>query len=354
MSDIDPQSPPQKTAIRLAACAKTFADGTRALEPMSLEIKGGETIVFLGPSGCGKTTTLRIIAGLESPDSGGKIFFGSEDVTDLPIEERNVGMVFQSYALFPNMSVEQNIAYGLKIRKIAKKDIADRVEQMLAMMHIEELRNRTIDQLSGGQRQRVALARAIAVRPKVLLLDEPLTALDALLRERLRVDIDQLLRSLGITTVYVTHDQAEAMSLGDRIVVMDRGRAAQIGTPREIYFKPQEAFVADFIGTMNRISGVVNNGKFSANGGSIKWDADQSGAVDLLFRPENAVITDKASAVFSGTVATSFFLGDRMRIIIDGIGNEQVTLETDNRATLKQGDAVSIAIDPEHLVSIKQ
>lgn len=352
MSDVDSQSMLQKIAIRLEGCAKTFPDGTRALEPMTLEIKGGETVVFLGPSGCGKTTTLRMIAGLESPDKGGKIFFDTEDVTGFPIEERNVGMVFQSYALFPNMNVEQNIAYGLKIRKIPTQEMVARVDEMLAMMHIEELRDRTIDQLSGGQRQRVALARAIAVRPKVLLLDEPLTALDALLRERLRVDIDQLLRSLGITTVYVTHDQAEAMSLGDRIVVMDRGRAAQVGTPREIYFKPQEAFVADFIGTMNRISGVVTNGQFSANGGSMKWDIDQSGEVDLLFRPENATITEEASGVFSGTVVTSFFLGDRMRVIIDGIGNGQVTLETDNRANLNKGDTISIAIDPESLVSV--
>jgi putative spermidine/putrescine transport system ATP-binding protein len=200
----------------------------------------------------------------------------------------------------------------------------------------------------------VALARAIAVRPKVLLLDEPLTALDALLRERLRVDIDQLLRSLGITTVYVTHDQAEAMSLGDRIVVMDRGRAAQIGTPQEIYFQPREAFVADFIGTINRISGVVKNGEFSAPGGSMKWDTNQTGPLDLIFRPENTAITDESSGAFSGTVATSFFLGDRMRIIIDGIGEEQLTLETDNRVQLRKGDPVSIAIDPEALVSIQQ
>ena len=297
----------QKTSIRLKACAKTFADGTRALEPMTLDIEGGETIVFLGPSGCGKTTTLRIIAGLENPDSGGRIFFDSEDVTDLPIESRNVGMVFQSYALFPNMTVEKNIAYGLKIRKLPNQDITARVEQMLDMMDIIELRDRTIDQLSGGQRQRVALARAIAVRPKVLLLDEPLTALDALLRERLRVDIDKLLRSLGITTVYVTHDQAEAMSLGDRIVVMDKGRAAQVGTPREIYFEPKEAFVADFIGTMNRISGTVTNGEFKAKGGSVRWNTDQSGTVDLMFRPENAAITDNTSEAFTGTVATHFF-----------------------------------------------
>ena len=342
----------QKISIKLKDCAKTFADGTLALESMSLDVEGGETLVFLGPSGCGKTTTLRIIAGLESPDSGGQIFFDSEDVTDLPIEERNVGMVFQSYALFPNMSVEQNIAYGLKIRKLPKQDITSRVQQMIEMMQIEELRSRTIDQLSGGQRQRVALARAIAVRPKVLLLDEPLTALDALLRERLRVDIDNLLRSLGITTVYVTHDQAEAMSLGDRIVVMDRGRVAQVGTPREIYFKPKEAFVADFIGTMNRISGVAVNGMFTASGGSMKLDTNLSGPVDLLFRPENAVITDSHSEAFSGTVATSFFLGDRTKIIIEGISEEKITLETGNRVALKQGDLISISIDPESIVSL--
>ena len=352
MNDQEQQKSQQKTAIRLDACAKTFADGTRALEPMTLEIEGGETIVFLGPSGCGKTTTLRIIAGLESPDEGGHIFFDNEEVTHLPIEERNVGMVFQSYALFPNMSVEQNIAYGLKIRKLPTQDISTRVEKMLEMMHIEELRSRTIDQLSGGQRQRVALARAIAVQPKVLLLDEPLTALDALLRERLRVDIDRLLRSLGITTVYVTHDQAEAMSLGDRIVVMDKGRAAQVGTPRDIYFNPKEAFVADFIGTMNRINGTAANGKFNASGGSMVLNTDQSGAVDLMFRPENAVITDSNSEVFSGTVATSFFLGDRMRIIIDGIGDEKITIEAGNREKFKQGDKISIAIDPDSIVSL--
>lgn len=340
----------QKTSIRLEACAKTFGDGTVALKPMTLDIKGGETIVFLGPSGCGKTTTLRIIAGLESPDAGGRIFFDDQEVTDLPIEQRNVGMVFQSYALFPNMSVEQNIAYGLKIRKLPREEINSRVEEMLDMMHIEELSHRTIDQLSGGQRQRVALARAIAVRPKVLLLDEPLTALDALLRERLRIDIDRLLRGLGITTVYVTHDQAEAMSLGDRIVVMDKGRAAQVGTPREIYFHPKETFVADFIGTMNRISGVAADGQFTTTGGSMSWQSDQNGSVDLMFRPENAELTDNQSNAFTGTVGASFFLGDRTRIIIEGIGDEKITIETGNRVALEQGDEISIAIDPESLV----
>lgn len=335
----------QRTSIRLEACAKTFPDGTKALEPMTLEIEGGETIVFLGPSGCGKTTTLRIIAGLESPDAGGRIYFDEEDVTDLPIEQRNVGMVFQSYALFPNMNVEQNIAYGLKIRKMPEAGISTRVNEMLDMMHIHELKGRTIDQLSGGQRQRVALARAIAVQPKVLLLDEPLTALDALLRERLRVDIDELLRGLGITAVYVTHDQAEAMSLGDRIVVMSHGRVAQLGTPRNIYFEPKEKFVADFIGTMNCINGVVRDGYFETGGGRIAWKSGGNGPTEFLFRPQNATIAEPTNGMLKGYVSGVFFLGDRTRLIVEGVGREKLTIETDSRREYREGDEIGIDID---------
>ncbi|MGI9294457.1 MAG: ABC transporter ATP-binding protein [Pseudomonadales bacterium] len=337
----------QRTSIRLQACAKTFPDGTKALEPMALEIEGGETVVFLGPSGCGKTTTLRIIAGLENPDAGGSVYFDEEDVTDLSIEQRNVGMVFQSYALFPNMNVEQNIAYGLKIRKMHQLEIAARVNEMLDMMHIQELKGRTIDQLSGGQRQRVALARAIAVQPKVLLLDEPLTALDALLRERLRVDIDELLRGLGITAVYVTHDQAEAMSLGDRIVVMNHGRVAQVGTPRNIYFEPKEKFVADFVGTMNRINGVVREGFFEAEGGRIAWKSGGSGTTEILFRPESATITEATNGMLKGHVSGAFFLGGRTRLIVDGVGQEKLTIETDSRKEYRKGDEIGIDIDPD-------
>jgi len=334
----------QRTSISLQGCAKTFPDGTRALEPMTLDIEGGETVVFLGPSGCGKTTTLRIIAGLESPDAGGRIYFDEEDVTDLPIEHRNVGMVFQSYALFPNMNVEQNIAYGLKIRKISRPEISTRVNEMLDMMHIQELKGRTIDQLSGGQRQRVALARAIAVQPKVLLLDEPLTALDALLRERLRVDIDELLRGLGITAVYVTHDQAEAMSLGDRIVVMSRGRVAQVGNPRTIYFEPQEKFVADFIGIMNHINGVVRNGYFETECGRIAMTSRPDGAAEIFFRPENAAITEPGKGMLKGYVSGAFFLGDRTRLIVGGVGQEKLTIEIDSRREYAKGDEIGIDI----------
>ncbi len=340
----------QSTAIRLDSCAKTFTNGAKALDPISLQIEGGETLIFLGPSGCGKTTTLRIIAGLEEPDSGGKVYFDEDDVTDLPIEHRNVGMVFQSYALFPNMNVEQNIAYGLKIRKMPAVQITERVGEMMEMMHISELRERSIDQLSGGQRQRVALARAIAVRPKVLLLDEPLTALDALLRERLRVDINSLLRSLGITTVYVTHDQAEAMSLGDRIVVMDRGRVAQLGTPREIYFDPQNEFVADFIGIMNRLDGVVIDGYLETTGGRLATPEVKAGPIRALFRPENVQILSPEQAPLVGVVSTAFFLGDRTRLIISNLTSENITIETENRHTFKPGDRIGISIDPTHLL----
>ena len=188
-------------SVHVEACSKTFHDGTQALDALTLDIARGETVVLLGPSGCGKTTMLRIIAGLDRPDAGGRVWFNGGDVTRVPIEQRNVGMVFQSYALFPNMNVADNIGYGLKIRGIGAAERATRVAELVALTGIEGLEHRRIDQLSGGQRQRVALARAVAIRPSVLLLDEPLTALDAALRERLRGELDRLLRALGITTV---------------------------------------------------------------------------------------------------------------------------------------------------------
>ena len=337
------------TAVSLIECAKTFADGTRALWPLSLEIEDGETVVFLGPSGCGKTTTLRIIAGLESPDPGGRVLFNGEDVTQVPIELRNVGMVFQSYALFPNMNVEQNVAYGLKVRKVSGEEIARRVREMLEMMDIVELKDREIDQLSGGQRQRVALARAIAVQPRVLLLDEPLTALDALLRERLRVDIDALLRRLGITAIYVTHDQAEAMALGDRIVVMSHGRVAQVGTPRQIYYQPSNRFVADFIGTMNRVRGVISNGVVRTAAGAIPWSKEEAGEVEVLFRPENLTFTDPGEGHLAGVVEAAFFLGDRTRIIVRGGGDTVLVVETSDRHEFTQGENVGLVVGPDTL-----
>jgi ABC-type Fe3+/spermidine/putrescine transport system ATPase subunit/ABC-type molybdate transport system permease subunit len=346
------------TALRLVNCAKTFVDGTRALEPFNLKVEAGETVVVLGPSGCGKTTLLRIIAGLESPDSEGKVYFGEDDVTDVPIEKRNVGMVFQSYALFPNMTVAENIAYGLKVRGIEAAPRHQRVSEMLDMMKIGELQNRRIDQLSGGQKQRVALARAIAVRPKVLLLDEPLTALDAKLRDRLRVEIDSLLRSLGITAIYVTHDQSEAMALGDRIVVMNMARVAQVGAPREIYFEPKTRFVAEFIGTINRLKGRLQEDRLMFLGGSIPLPsssavrAGENGNVELFFRPEHAALVEFGQGHLHATVVASFFMGDRTRLIIEGSSDDYLTIETKGIQSFTIGQRVEVAIDPGALLTL--
>lgn len=344
------------TSLRLEGCSKTFADGTRALEPFDLSVQAGETVVILGPSGCGKTTLLRIIAGLESPDPGGKVYFGGEDVTEVPIEKRNVGMVFQSYALFPNMTVAENIAYGLKVRGVDAARRDRRVSQMLDMMKIGELRNRPIDQLSGGQKQRVALARAIAIRPRLLLLDEPLTALDAKLRDALRVEIDSLLRSLGITAIYVTHDQAEAMALGDRIVVMNIARVAQVGTPREVYFAPNSRFVAEFIGTINRLKGRAQGDRLILPGGSlplperVRGPAD--GEIELFFRPEHAKLVDPGQGGLQARVAASFFMGDRTRLILEGPVEEGLTVETAGNHDFRKGQRVEVWVDPEALLPL--
>ena len=318
----------EAVAIRLEACGKTFADGTRALEPLALEVHAGETLVLLGPSGCGKTTLLRIIAGLEWPDAGGRVWFGDEDVTAQPIERRRVGMVFQSYALFPNMTVAENVGYGLKVRKVEAAERERRVRELLEMMRLADLGHRRIEQLSGGQRQRVALARALAVQPRVLLLDEPLTALDAKLRETLRAEIDRLLRGLGITAIYVTHDQAEAMALGDRVAVMEKGRIAQIGSPQEIYYQPRSAFVADFIGTMNRREGT-------------------------LFRPEDTRVVGAEEAQFSGRVVSAFFLGDHTRLIVDAGTPEPIVVATPERRTWHTGDTVHLRVAPEALLRVQ-
>ena len=341
-------------AIRLEACAKTFEDGTRALEPLDLEIARGETMVLLGPSGCGKTTTLRLIAGLERPDPGGRVLFDDEDVTTVPIERRNVGMVFQSYALFPNMTVAENVAYGLRIRRLPLAERERRVAEMLAMMHIGAFAERRIDQLSGGQKQRVALARALAVRPRALLLDEPLTALDAKLRDELRVEIDALLRRLDITAIYVTHDQAEAMALGDRIVVMDHGKVAQVGRPREIYLRPANRFVAEFVGTMNQLKGQVVNGHLELKGGRIPWDGPAGVILELLCRPERLKVVGAGEGQLSGTVAAAFFLGDCVRLVLADVTERPLVIETSHGRDYAPGDRVHLQVDRDGLLLLNR
>jgi putative spermidine/putrescine transport system ATP-binding protein len=335
-------------AVRIENCGKTFVDGTRALEPATLDIARGETLVLLGPSGCGKTTMLRIIAGLELPDAGGKVLFDGKDMTSVPIEKRNVGMVFQSYALFPNMSVADNIGYGLKIRGMPREERASRVAELVALTNITGLENRRIDQLSGGQRQRVALARAVAIRPGILLLDEPLTALDAALRERLRGELNRLLRALGITAIYVTHDQAEAMELGDRVVVMRKGAIAQIGSPREIYFAPESRFVAEFIGAANIIEAPVENGHLVLPGGRqpVGGDANLAAAVAMV-RPETIGIVDAGTTPLSGTIDSVSFTGDRQRIVVSGASHKSLTVDAPNTIKAEAGERIGLSIASE-------
>lgn len=334
-------------AVRVEACAKTYPNGARALEPITLDVARGETVVFLGPSGCGKTTMLRIIAGLEQPDAGGHVKFNGADVTGVPIERRNVGMVFQSYALFPNMNVADNIGYGLKIRGVARPERAARIAELVKLTGIEGLEHRRIDQLSGGQRQRVALARAVAVRPSVLLLDEPLTALDAALRERLRGELDRLLRMLGITTIYVTHDQAEAMTLGDRIVVMRKGAIAQVGSPRDIYFAPASRFVAEFIGAANIVEAECRDGALALPGGRLPLaNGAAAGGVVAMVRPESIRVVAADTAALTGRVDGVSFIGDRQRLTIGGAATKPILVDAPNSLGVKAGDRVGLSVEP--------
>ncbi|WP_158901582.1 ABC transporter ATP-binding protein [Burkholderia sp. L27(2015)] len=339
--------------VTLRQCGKSFR-GQRVLQPLDLSIGAGETLVLLGPSGCGKTTTLRMIAGLEQPDAGGTVLFGDEDVTARPIEQRQVGMVFQSYALFPNLNVRGNIAYGLRIKKADPATMRQRVGELLELMELEAHADKPINELSGGQRQRVALARALAPQPRVLLLDEPLTALDARLRDTLRTEMNTLLRGLGITTVYVTHDQAEAMALGDRIVVMSAGRIEQIGTPRDIYYRPSNRTVAQFIGTLNRLCGEVRDGMLNTLGGAVPLNAPlPTGAATTYFRPEDATLVAPHAAQLHGVIEAAQFLGERTRLRITGAAPDTLVIDVAGHVELSRGTAVGLALRPDALLAFE-
>jgi putative spermidine/putrescine transport system ATP-binding protein len=318
-------------SVRLEQCSKTYANGYRALDPIDLVVTAGETLAVLGPSGCGKTTVLRLIAGLEQPDPGGRIFIGDADVTDVPTEQRGVGMVFQHYALFPNLSLSDNIGYGLKVRRLDPAQRRQRVIDLLTMMHLTEFADRPVQQLSGGQKQRVALARALAPEPRVLLLDEPLTALDAKLRDALRVELAELLGRLRITTVLVTHDQAEAMALGQRVAVMSRRKVEQLGSPQELYGTPRNAFVADFVGTMNRLNTRQVNGRIVLGG-------EQA----LYFRPHDVALAAAQSAEVTGLVIGSFFAGSVTRVIVRLDDGQMLTIDALGNASVTAGAPVGV------------
>ncbi|MEO0751264.1 MAG: ABC transporter ATP-binding protein [Pseudomonadota bacterium] len=305
--------------LKLENVAKTFPDGTRALLTTDLEVGAGEIISLLGPSGCGKTTLLRIIGGLETPDDGGRVYFDGQDVTDLPVERRRIGMVFQSYALFPNMNVRRNIGYGLKMLKLAQNEIDARVSEVIEMCHLGGFEERSISALSGGQKQRVALARAVAPRPRILLLDEPLSALDAALRDRLRDELATLLRRFDITAVFVTHDQTEALAIADRVAVMSQGVVQQIAPPEVLYRNPASEFVAEFVGDAQLLRGTIAKDCLHLRGGTQVLPKDGQGHTAFV-RAENVLLDPDGS--LSGRVTSVVFLGTHYRV-----GLEQVTDE---------------------------
>jgi putative spermidine/putrescine transport system ATP-binding protein len=309
------------TYLELTEVRKQFGEFV-AVEGFDLSAQAGEFVSFLGPSGCGKTTTLRMIAGFEQPTSG-RITIDGRDVTRVPPNRRNVGMVFQSYALFPNMTVAENIGFGLKVRKRPNEQIRKRVGELLELINLPDKGGRYPYQLSGGQQQRVALARALAFEPQVLLLDEPLSALDAKIRVALRHEIRQIQRQLGITTVYVTHDQEEALSLSDRVVVMSEGRMEQVGTPFEIYNFPSTSFVASFVGTLNVLPGVVTDasrGELTIAGQPVRiartFEGSSGREVSIALRPEMVSLGVGANGEnrLTGKVVDVSFLGSIVRI----------------------------------------
>ena len=329
-------------------------DGETVLDGIDLSIKDGEFVTFLGPSGCGKTTTLRIIAGFESQD-GGDVFFGGENINAVPPHQRNINTIFQRYALFPHLNVYDNVAFGLKVKKTPKSEIHDKVIEMLELVNLKGLEKRKIDTLSGGQQQRVAIARAIINHPKVLLLDEPLSALDLKLRKDMQVELKSLQKRTGITFIFVTHDQEEALSMSDTVVVMDKGKIQQIGTPADIYNEPKNAFVADFIGESNIIDGVMKK-DFLVQINGRDFECLDSGfsdneSVDVVIRPEDVDIVPPINGMLEGVVTSVTFLGVHYEIIVD-INNFKWMIQTTDFHDV--GETVGLFIEPDAIHIMKK
>jgi len=339
--------------IRLEDISVAF-DGEVILDKINLEIKDKEFVTLLGPSGCGKTTTLRIIGGFTRQDSGNVLFAG-ECINDLPAHKRSVNTVFQKYALFPHLNVFENIAFGLRLKRLPEKEIVRQVKDMLAMVNLKGFERRKISTLSGGQQQRVAIARALVNHPKVLLLDEPLGALDLKLRKDMQVELKNMQKRTGITFIYVTHDQEEALSMSDTVVVMTEGRIQQIGTPTDIYNEPVNAFVADFIGESNIVDGVMLADfrvKFSGH----EFECLDKGfgikeAVDVVVRPEDVDVVAPEKGMLKGVVTSVTFKGVHYEIIVDIGGFKWMIQSTDYVA---EGQRIGLYIEPDAIHIMKK
>lgn len=329
-------------------------DGEKIIDNMNLYIRDKEFITFLGPSGCGKTTTLRIIAGFQEPDCGDVVFDG-KIINGVPPHKRQLNTIFQRYALFPHLNVYENIAFGLRLKKTPEKEIKKAVTEMLELVNLKGFERRNISSLSGGQQQRVAIARALVVKPRVLLLDEPLGALDLKLRKDMQVELKNIQKSLGITFIYVTHDQEEALSMSDTIVVMDAGVIQQIGTPTDIYNEPKNAFVADFIGESNIIEGVMRadfrvemaGHKFKCLDKGFGVDED----VDVVVRPEDVDVVPVENAMISGVVTSITFKGVHYEIIVEIKGFKWMIESTDYQEV---GSTIGLNIEPDAIHIMKK
>lgn len=333
--------------IELKHITKTYTDnGFTAVSDFNLEVGRGEFVTFLGPSGCGKTTTLRMIAGFEMP-TGGEILLNGQDITKIPANKRPINTVFQRYALFPHMNIFDNIAFGLKLKKLPKDEIRKKVNHVLAMVDLEGFENRRVSTLSGGQQQRIAIARALVNEPEILLLDEPLGALDLKMRKEMQIELKNMHDQLGITFIYVTHDQEEALVMSDKIVVMSEGRTQQIGTPEDIYNEPKNAFVADFIGDSNIFKGIMTGDKkVRFCGGEFECvdDVPEGTLIDAVVRPEDVILTTPDQGVVEGVVTSVIFKGIHYEIAVES-GKYEMIIQSTKAATV--GDHVGMTLEPD-------
>lgn len=336
--------------LQLENISKKFSDDN-VLNNINLEIERGEFITLLGPSGCGKTTTLRIIAGLETPDSG-KVFINGTDVTNLEPNKRTVNTVFQNYALFPHMNVFENIAFGLKIKNVPKEQIKEKVTEMLKLVALSGFEKRRIESLSGGQQQRVAIARALVNEPEVLLLDEPLGALDLKLRKEMQIELKKIQQRLGITFIFVTHDQEEALTMSDTIVVMNKGVIQQMGTPQDIYNEPANAFVADFIGESNIVDGIMLDDFKTEFCGrvfeTLDKDFDKNEQVDVVIRPEDIQMVSPSDNVLKGTVLSVIFKGVHYEIEVK-LEDSDYKWIIHNTKSAPIGSTIGLMLNPEDI-----
>lgn len=333
--------------IELRHISKVYSDnGFKAVDDFNLEVKRGEFVTFLGPSGCGKTTTLRMIAGFEMPTSG-EILLNGEDISQLPANKRPINTVFQRYALFPHMNIYDNIAFGLKLKKLPKEEIRKKVKRVLDIVDLEGFENRKISTLSGGQQQRIAIARALVNEPEILMLDEPLGALDLKMRQEMQIELKHMHDELGITFIYVTHDQEEALTMSDKIVVLSEGRIQQIGTPEDIYNEPQNAFVADFIGESNIFKGIMTGHmKVRFCGGEFIGmdDVPEGTLVDVVVRTEDVIITKPEDGIIEGEVVSVIFKGMHYEVTVES-GKYEMVIRTTKCYSV--GERIGMKLEPD-------